>query len=155
VEVQRVLETIMNYTEQQTAVEGRHNLMNQLNQASALRRAFPTTTDRLLVSALAGLAAITSAFAQPRFVITDLGTLPGTASSVANGLNDHGDVVGYCAPVAGDFNETGFVWHSGVMTSTGKLPKGLYSYANAINALPTAYMVVENDRTGLPILKKK
>jgi len=27
--------------------------------------------------------------------------------------------------------------------------------ANAINALPTAYMVVENDRTGLPILKKK
>ncbi len=27
--------------------------------------------------------------------------------------------------------------------------------ANAINALPTLYMVVENDRTGLPILKKK
>lgn len=91
------------------------------------------TPRRLLACTVTGLAMITAATAQPSYTVTDLGIMPGSASSAASSLNDHGDVVGYCAPVAENFNETGFVWRNGVMTSTGKLPRGLYSYANAIN----------------------
>ena len=87
----------------------------------------------MLLTSFACASLITSALAQPRYAITDLGVLPGTVSSVASSLNDRGDVVGYCAPAAEYFNETGFVWHNGVMTSTGKLPKGRYSEASAIN----------------------
>ena len=50
--------------------------------------------------------------------------------------------------------------HSKNVTLKGGHKQTIYYFAskagtNAINALPTAYMVVENDRTGLPILKKK
>jgi len=55
--------------------------------------------------------------------------------SVATGLNDSGDVVGYCSLGTDTINGMGFVWHQGVMVSTGKLPGGIYSAATAINSL--------------------
>lgn len=73
-----------------------------------------------------------AASAQTSFTITDLGTLPGATSSAASGLNDLGDVVGSCSPSQSS-DAVGFVWRKGVMTSTGKLPQGIYSYAYAIN----------------------
>jgi uncharacterized membrane protein len=80
---------------------------------------------------LASLAIITSAAAQPSYTVTDLGTMPGGDFSIANGLNDRGDVAGQWGAPNSDI--TGFVRFNGVMTSTGRLPKGLYSYATAIN----------------------
>lgn len=88
----------------------------------------------LLACTLAGLAMITAATAQPSYTVTDLGTLSGGGSSTAYGLNDLGDVVGSCGPDIYSSDTTGFVWRNGVMTSTGRLPKGFYSYANAINS---------------------
>lgn len=70
--------------------------------------------------------------AQARYSVTDLGVLPATASSTAAGLNDRGEVVGYCS--SGSMNTIGFVWRTGVMTGVGKLPKGNYSSVTAINA---------------------
>ena len=50
--------------------------------------------------------------------------------------------------------------HSKVVTLKGGQKQTIYYFAgaageNAINDLPSAYMVVENERTGLPLLKKK
>ncbi len=109
-----------------------------LAQPRQPHRKFSATTRGVLLASLSALSLITSAVAQPRYGVTDLGVLPGAAGSVAGGLNDRGDVVGYCTPAVENFNETGFVWRNGVMTDTGKLPKGLYSYATAINSLGTA-----------------
>ena len=107
--------------------------MTNSHPTVALRSPSPNATPRRLAVALAGFAMITSAFAQPRYVVTDLGTLPGMTISMASSLNDRGDVVGAAAPSETGY-ATGFVWRNGIMTSTGKLPKGLYSYANDINA---------------------
>jgi probable HAF family extracellular repeat protein len=83
--------------------------------------------------ALAGLAATVAVEAQPHFQVTDLGVLPGFASSTASGLNDRGEVVGYCSHATADFHQVGFVWRNGVMTGVGKLTGGNYSFATAIN----------------------
>ncbi|MFO0908916.1 MAG: hypothetical protein U0794_11250 [Isosphaeraceae bacterium] len=72
---------------------------------------------------------------QVAYSVVDLGTLPGYSASRATGLNDRGDVVGACTPASGAAGEMGFVWRSGVMTATGKLPKGNTSVATAINGL--------------------
>jgi probable HAF family extracellular repeat protein len=70
-------------------------------------------------------------------VMTDLGSLAGRCCSVANGINRHGQVVGYVY----DLNEIGgqdpstflaFVWKKGVMTELAGL-SGVPSVANAIN----------------------
>lgn len=90
------------------------------------------------------LASVALVSAQPSYTLTDLGVLPGFASSVANGLNDLGQVVGYCAPAAENFNQTGFIWRNGVMTSTGKFQKGNYSIANAINVAGVAVGIADN-----------
>lgn len=49
--------------------------------------------------------------------------------------------------------------HSKVVTLKGGQRQTIYYFAgdakiNAIDALPSGYIVVENERTGLPLLKK-
>jgi probable HAF family extracellular repeat protein len=56
---------------------------------------------------------------QPRYTVTDLGTLGGTFS-VAGSINNRGWVDGY-ATVAGDQSEHAFLWRDGVMTDLGTL----------------------------------
>jgi uncharacterized membrane protein len=85
-----------------------------------------------LLSAVLGAAA--AAQAQPRYAVTDLGQLPGSASCIATGLNNQGDVVGQCAPAVENFNQMGFVWRAGTMTAVGLLTGGQYSVATAVNA---------------------
>ncbi len=91
-------------------------------------------SSQTFAAGITGMAAISTAVAQPLFQVTDLGVLAGHASSVATRLNDNGDVVGYCAPAVENFNQTAFVWRSGTMSAVGKLPGGSYSYAAAINS---------------------
>ena len=50
--------------------------------------------------------------------------------------------------------------HSKLVTLKGGQKQRIYYFAGtagaeAINELPSGYMVVENERTGLPLLKKK
>jgi uncharacterized membrane protein len=115
------------------AINHRKNNLMKSSLTNTISSACSHPARRLLACTLAGLALITSAFAQPRFTVTDLGTMPGGDFSTANGLNDRGDVVGHWG--APNSDNTGFVWRNGVMTSTGRLPKGIYSYANAINSV--------------------
>ena len=89
----------------------------------------------LAVCSWAAVGSIGVAEAQTRYIVTDLGVLPGAESSTAIGINDLGDVVGYAS--GGSVNSVGFVWRQGVMTGVGKLPKGNYSSATAINSLGT------------------
>jgi uncharacterized membrane protein len=85
---------------------------------------------------LLGVAAISAASAQALYSVTDLGVLPGYASCVPSKINDLGDVVGACTPtVVDNYNGAAFVWRNGTMSAVGKLPKGTYSHATAINSL--------------------
>jgi uncharacterized membrane protein len=85
--------------------------------------------------AFAAIAIATSALAQPRYSITDLGVLPGCDTSVATSINDHGDVTGYCQN-GGD--QVAVVWRNGQLINLGKLPRGHFSDASSINASGTA-----------------
>jgi len=93
-----------------------------------------TQSTRLLAGSAALLAG-SVALAQPQYSVTDLGVLPGYSLSVANNLNDQGDVVGYCA-TDGSFSSTAAVaWRNGAIVKLGKLSGGIYSSASAINSL--------------------
>lgn len=82
----------------------------------------PALIGSLLLSAFAATAS-----AQPRYALTDLGVLPGHASSTAYGINDQGAVVG-----ASDLDA--FVWRAGSMANLGRLPRGTFSMATSINS---------------------
>jgi uncharacterized membrane protein len=101
--------------------------MNPLLTASAASRSLSAA------AALLALALTGADLNSQVYVVTDLGTLPGTAASFPVNLNDNGDVVGYCTQNPASMNEVGFVWHNGVLTSTGKLTRGNYSSATAIS----------------------
>jgi uncharacterized membrane protein len=85
-----------------------------------------------LAAGAIAIALAASATAQPRYTLTDIGNLPGTDSGVANCINDRGDVAGNCNSASGD--EVAVVWRLGVPASLGKLPRGTFSYATAINS---------------------
>jgi len=63
--------------------------------------------------------------------ITDLGTLPGGTFSIAYGINNHGQVVGYSDTASGEGHA--FLWQKGEMTDLGTLPGGTFSIAYGIN----------------------
>lgn len=86
----------------------------------------------LLFGALLGQGAA----AQTTYTVTTIGLLPGCVAGAANNLNDQGVVVGQCW-TQNLSQSTGFVWKNGVLTSTGKLPKGTYSQATAVNTAGT------------------
>ena len=86
---------------------------------------------QIAVYALAGVGLLTGATAQPQYSVTDIGKLPGTALSVANCINDSGDVAGACNSAS--VNQVAFARRNGVMASLGKLPGGTFSYASAMN----------------------
>jgi len=71
----------------------------------------------LAVGLLRGLA-----IAQPRYVITDLGTLGGTYS-YSYGINDGGLVTGGAATPSqsGGVSQTAFLWSRGHMANLGTL----------------------------------
>ena len=69
---------------------------------------------------------------------TDLGVLPGAASSSGEAINSAGEVVGFSGPAGGDIYHA-FLWSGGVMTDLGTLSKKgrrgstPVSYARGIN----------------------
>ena len=95
---------------------------NQINHRAPISFAH-----KALALSLASLTLAASALAQPRYVVTDLGRLPGHAYYFANGLNEAGDVVGNSGADA-------FASHNGIMLNLGRLPGGNFSTATSINA---------------------
>lgn len=91
------------------------------------RAGLPFTLRSVLVATLALASIATTASAQPRYTLKDLGTLPGHANSTAYGINDRGDVVG-----ASDADA--FVWRNGVMVNLGRLAGGTFAGASSINS---------------------
>jgi probable HAF family extracellular repeat protein len=57
--------------------------------------------------------------AEPRYIVTNLGTLGGTIS-FANGINNRGWVTGD-ATLPGDAPQRAFLWRKGLMTDFGTL----------------------------------
>jgi probable HAF family extracellular repeat protein len=103
------------------------------NQSVTLRSRLPLAR-KIALSSLAGLSLVASALAQPRYAVTDLGVLPGYDTSVATGLNDRGDIVGYCMGPA-DPSGSAVEWLNGsAPLNLGKLTGGIYSAAAAINS---------------------
>ena len=62
--------------------------------------------------------------------VINLGTLPGGTISIANGINNSGQVVGYSGSSNGP---RAFLYSNGIMTDLGTLPGGTVSNATAIN----------------------
>lgn len=95
---------------------------------------------RNVLLALAGLAIALPSSARPEggtYTFTDLGTLGGL-ESVAYGLNDAGQVVGWstipaCTTANGFPCRRAFLWENGAMTDLGLLPGDEESFARAIN----------------------
>jgi uncharacterized membrane protein len=98
----------------------------------------PLTFRPTLLRRAAALALITTlaaaAHAQPRYAVTDLGSLPGWGACTPAALNDQGDVVGHCGAAVESPDTMGFVWRQGAMSATGRLSGGTFSQATAINA---------------------
>ncbi|RKY21340.1 MAG: hypothetical protein DRQ55_04615 [Planctomycetota bacterium] len=96
---------------------------------------------------LAALAAPALA-ADPTYTYVDLGTLGGP-SSVAMGLNDAGQVVGWSSipgcTVNGHPCRRAFLWENGVMTDLGLLSGDEESVARAINASGLVVGTSESD----------
>jgi probable HAF family extracellular repeat protein len=84
----------------------------------------------MLLAAPVGLICADRVSAALEYTITDLGTLGG-AMSVAEGINNCGQVVGYSALSNGDLHA--FLYSSGVMSDLGTLG-GASSQATAVNA---------------------
>jgi uncharacterized membrane protein len=108
----------------QTNNNMKHSTLNQSGRASA-------TLGKTALASLACISLVASAFAQPRYSVTDLGVLPGCDTSVAVGLNDRGDVAGYCMN-GGD--QVAVIWRNGQIINLGKLPKGHSASASSINS---------------------
>lgn len=90
----------------------------------------------LAVGLLRGLA---SAQPQPRYVITDLGTLGGTYS-YSYGINNGGLVTGGAATASqsGGISQTGFVWSEGKMVNLGTLGGAACPTCNSQGAAASA-----------------
>ncbi|MBN1490423.1 MAG: choice-of-anchor J domain-containing protein [Phycisphaerae bacterium] len=63
------------------------------------------------------------------YTITDVGVLPGSTTSLANGMNAAGEIVGEESWATGH----GFLWQNGVMTDLGTVGDWWYSRARDIN----------------------
>lgn len=85
------------------------------------------------VLATSALAACAISSASVTYRLTALAPAPGYTQSVAMGLNDLGQVVGYSAPNTIDFNYQGTIWKNGQPTLLGKVDRGNYSLASSIN----------------------
>ena len=76
-----------------------------------------------------------SVWGQVQYNITDLGTLPGSTSSYAEGINASGEVVGYAWYGVGlGSYEHAFLYSNGTMQDLNTLLGGSYSSASGINA---------------------
>jgi probable HAF family extracellular repeat protein len=80
----------------------------------------------VLLSGVAG-----NTWGQVQYTVTDLGTLPGGSSSEATGINNSGQVVGYCVASSGYYH--GFLYSHGLMQDLGTLPNGVNSFGFGIN----------------------
>lgn len=87
----------------------------------------------LAVILTVSLSGLLSPRPAPRYTVTDLGVLPGCASSRGNAVNSRGEVAGSAA-VTGSGDERAFLFQGGRLTSLGVLPGGSGSTARAINA---------------------
>jgi probable HAF family extracellular repeat protein len=91
-----------------------------------------SSTTTWLSFAVAALASISTALAQPRFAVRELPLPAGFDSASAAQINDQGYVVGSASTTAGQ--QTAVVWKDGTVKLLGRLKDGTYSSASAINS---------------------
>jgi len=106
---------------------------NNCGRGAALTRK-EFTMARLMAQVVAAtvvLAAGSAMGAEPSFVATSIGTLPGGTGSVCNSVNDAGDACGRADDLDGVVHAV--VWTGGVLTALPMLPDGTYAEANCIN----------------------
>ena len=82
-------------------------------------------------SVVAGPQGYCNAFLYSDGIMQNLGTLPGNVQSYANGINDKGQIVGYC--MTSEYLQTAFIFSGGIMQSLGSIATNSDSLANGIN----------------------
>lgn len=82
-------------------------------------------------------ASVTSAQTLPRFQATVVGPASFSPSCFVTRISDSGIMAGQCDPF-GKYAGGVAVWRNGVATSFGKLPKGQYAEARAMNSFGVA-----------------
>ncbi|MHA3771557.1 hypothetical protein ACXR0O_08470 [Verrucomicrobiota bacterium sgz303538] len=79
------------------------------------------------------VTSFTAAYAQPVYTLRELPTPAGYDSAAPYSINDQGFIVG-CASNPNPNSMVATVWRNGTVSVLGKLDKGTYSIANAINS---------------------
>jgi probable HAF family extracellular repeat protein len=103
-----------------------------MNRSNVIQKSTrPAMGAKAALTSLACIAFTASVLAQPRYAVTDLGVLPGFDTSVASGINDQGDIAGYCQNGS---DQVAVAWRNGQIINLGKLPKGHTASASAINS---------------------
>src|SRR6266851_1519853 len=85
----------------------------------------------LILLTLLCVATLQPAFGQS-FTVKDLGALPGGIFSVARGINEHGQVVGF-SETNGLSQSHAFLFEHGAMVDLGTLPGAEFGEATGIN----------------------
>lgn len=83
--------------------------------------------------AAVALFAAAPAHAQAVYQLTDVGMLPGCATSAPQGISQAGEVVGSCGSDQSFVGQTGWTYQGGTLAPLGKLPGGTYSGGLAAN----------------------
>ncbi|MHA3771097.1 hypothetical protein ACXR0O_06105 [Verrucomicrobiota bacterium sgz303538] len=96
-----------------------------IGRSSALRH--------LAACAAIAVTAFTAAYAQPTYTLRELPIPAGYDATVPYNINDQGFIVG-CASNPNPNSMVATIWRNGTVSVLGKLDKGTYSIANAINS---------------------
>lgn len=107
--------------------------MNSISKKNEATTGRPTVLRHLMACAAIAVTSFTAAYSQPAFSLRELPLPAGYDSAAPYSINDQGFIVG-CASNPNPNSQVAVQWRNGTVNVLGRLDKGTYSCANAINS---------------------